>query len=134
MKSFAETLSELENSIAQGRRNDKERDSRTRVYFIQESGMGAVKIGVSRHAHERVKELRGSTPHTLRLLATVEGGCCVEATLHLLFRHAHVSGEWFRPVAELIGYIEKEGELPEATKKRELEALFDKRRKMRVIA
>ena len=131
---FPDLLREMKLVIAQARRNDKDVSANTRVYFIQENGMGAIKIGVSKHAQPRVREMQGSTPHTLALLATVEGGHGVEHALHSLFAHAHIRGEWFRPIEELIEYIKNEGELPEATAKREEEELFEKRRNTRVIA
>lgn len=131
---FTELLLDLESVIAQARRDDADADPRNRVYFIQESGIGAIKIGMSKHARKRATELQYSMPHTVVLLATVGGGCGVEHALHTLFAHAYIRNEWFRPVDELLEYINKEGELPEVTEARELKLLHDKVRNMRVIA
>ena len=129
---FAELRRELEGSFAEARMAD--RGAGTRVYFIQESGMGAIKIGISKHAQVRRRELQDSIPYDLTLLGTVEGGRAVEAVTHSLFAHAHLRGEWFRPVEELLEHIAKECEAPEVTRKRELEELFEIRRNMRIIA
>ena len=129
---FAELRRQLEESFVRARLQDRE--SGTRVYFIQESGMGAIKIGVSKHAQKRRRELQDNTPYDLSLLGTVEGGCAVEAVTHFLFARAQIRGEWFRPIEELLEYIAKECETPEVTRERELKELFDLRKNIRVIA
>jgi hypothetical protein len=131
---FPDLRRELEPAFALAHREDKYADVQTRIYFIQESGIGAIKIGVSKHAQVRTREIQDNTPHTLTLLATIEGGRGVEHTLHSLFAHAHIRGEWFHPVAELLAYIAETGESPSETARRDMEALFEKRRSMRVIA
>ena len=131
---FPELLREKEPILARARTKDREDKPGARVYFIQENGTNAIKIGVSKNAQKRAKELQINMPGEVMLLATVEGGHYVEGLLHSLFAHAHIRGEWFRPVEELIAYIAREGELPEVTKKRDLEELFAKRRAIRILA
>jgi len=61
----------------------------------------------------------------------LRGGYSVEHTLHHLFAHAHIRGEWFRPVEELIAYIAKEGEAIEVTERRERDEIFEKMRSVK---
>ena len=128
---FPDLLRELEGAIKQARRDDKDSDGRTRVYFIQESSIGAIKIGVSRHSKKRAKELQDHSLYVITLLATVEGGYSVEHALHHLFAHAYIRGEWFHPVEELIAYIAKEGEPNEVTERRERDEIFEKMRNVK---
>lgn len=125
---FDELKRKLEPALAQALRDDKDADDRTRVYFIQESSVGAIKIGVSKHPKKRAKELQDHSLYVITLLATVDGGYSVEFRLHQLFAHAYIRGEWFRPVEELLEYIEKEGEPIAVTDKRERDKIFEKMR------
>lgn len=76
------------------------------IYFVVESGSGAIKIGVTTNVKKRVISLQRDTPHTVKLLATMRGNFQVESLLHRLFAYARIRGEWFRPVPELLEYIE----------------------------
>lgn len=114
-------VSEITNTIAQARRDDRDADPDSRVYFARESSVGAIKIGKSKHARKRVSELNFGALYGVTLLATIEGGCCVESALHTFFQRFRIRGEWFHPVPELLAYIEKEGEDTETTRKREME-------------
>ena len=78
-----------------------------KVYFIQESGMGAIKIGTAKDVDARVCELATSTPHLLVVLAVMDGDRGVEYALHQRFDDARIRGEWFRPVPVLLAYIEQ---------------------------
>jgi hypothetical protein len=75
------------------------------VYFVQESGAGAIKIGTTKNVSTRVREMAVGTPHLLAVLAVIEGNRNTEQALHRRFRHARIRGEWFRPVPELLDYI-----------------------------
>ena len=75
------------------------------VYFVQESGIGAIKIGTAKGVSARVRDMAVSTPHLLSVLAVIEGNRNAEQALHHRFRHARIRGEWFRPVPELLEYI-----------------------------
>jgi hypothetical protein len=76
-----------------------------RVYFVQESGTGAIKIGVAKDVKARMASLGTGTPHVLTVLGVIDGDVVLEETLHEQFRHARIRGEWFRPVPELLEYI-----------------------------
>jgi Meiotically Up-regulated Gene 113 (MUG113) protein len=82
-------------------------DGSSVVYFIQEDGAGAIKIGTSKHLKKRMDEIARILPSEIVLLATIEGGHEVEWVIQQRFNHAHVKGEWFRPVPELLEYIAK---------------------------
>ena len=55
----------------------------------------------------RVREMTVATPHSLVVLATINGDHGIETILHKRFAHARIRrrGEWFRPVPELLAYI-----------------------------
>ena len=76
-----------------------------RVYFIQETETGAIKIGTTKELQKRLQGLRSSNPNELKLIATISGDSRVERALHHRFDRAHIRGEWFRPVPELLAYI-----------------------------
>lgn len=86
---------------------DDRPDGTMKVYFVRESGMGAIKIGVSKQLNKRMSELSRILPYKIDLLATIAGGREVEWTLHNRFDHARIQREWFRPVPELLAYIEE---------------------------
>lgn len=75
------------------------------VYFVQESGMGAIKIGTAKNVHKRVIGMAVSTPHLLVVLAITYGSYDVERKIHDRFASARIRGEWFHPVPELLEYI-----------------------------
>lgn len=80
-------------------------DGVMKVYFVQEGGTGAIKIGTSKQLSKRLAELARILPYSLELLATVDGGREVEWALHNRFDHARIQREWFRPVPALLTYI-----------------------------
>ena len=65
--------------------------------------------------------------------ASDKGGRGVEGLMHMLFAHARIRGEWFRPVPELLAYAVEIDETASCDKRDE-EALFEKRRNIRIIA
>lgn len=79
----------------------------TRVYFVQATGSGLIKIGKATRPGSRLKELQTSCPDALKLLATIEdkSGGALETFLHAQFAADHVRGEWFKPSAALMHYI-----------------------------
>lgn len=77
------------------------------IYFIQETASGGIKIGYTGQLPEsRLKSLQTSNPNELVLLHYVRGSKENEAELHAHFARDRIRGEWFRPSAELIDYIE----------------------------
>lgn len=77
----------------------------TEVYFIQESGMRAIKIGISGGMENRMSMMLSNTPHDLSLLATIRCDHRFEHWLHNKFGESHIRGEWFRPTDDLISFI-----------------------------
>jgi hypothetical protein len=77
-----------------------------RVYFIQqEGGDRLVKIGVTtRPVEVRLKELQAGQSYPLVILAHAPGGRYEEGRLHDRFGPLNVTGEWFRPEADLLAY------------------------------
>jgi hypothetical protein len=75
------------------------------VYFIQESGIGAVKIGVTKKLKSRLHMLRVNSPHEMVVLAHVPGDERLERYLHDRFCDSCIRGEWFRPTPELFACI-----------------------------
>lgn len=79
------------------------------VYFIQASDVGLVKIGYTSKDDpwSRMTTLQTASPVTLKLLGVLDGGQDLEKLLHERFKEARIKGEWFRPVPELLDFIEK---------------------------
>lgn len=77
-----------------------------RVYFIQQDGGDRlVKIGTTtRPVEVRLRELQAGQPHPLVILAHAPGGHYEEGRLHDRFGPHCVTGEWFRPHADVLGY------------------------------
>ena len=76
------------------------------IYFVQESGAGFIKIGISSRVVERVYSiLRSGPPHRLTVLAVIKGDRAMESGFHRRFSHAHILGEWFRPTPDLLNFI-----------------------------
>jgi Meiotically up-regulated gene 113 len=75
------------------------------VYFIQVGGGGAIKIGFSHNAAERVRRIQGGSLDPVRCIGVMLGGRRREYELHRTFGAHRVSGEWFRPHPSLMAYI-----------------------------
>ena len=99
------------------RRGQEEREHReamkaakraaARVYFIQQDGPERlVKIGMTtREVSVRLRELQAGHSCPLVVLTSAPGGRTQESDLHFRFAALRVSGEWFRPGADLMAYI-----------------------------
>lgn len=77
--------------------NDRRPNVPTVVYFARR--LDRIKIGFSSNIEARMKAL-GCT-----LLASTAGGRDEERQMHERFAAGRVSGEWFRPTADLLGFI-----------------------------
>lgn len=77
------------------------------IYFIQAEGVGHIKIGFTDgdDALTRLAMLQTGSPVTLRLIGTMPGTMGDEKDLHRRFAAHRVTGEWFKPVAELLDLI-----------------------------
>jgi T5orf172 domain len=74
------------------------------IYFLQRRD-GLIKIGTTRDIGKRVRALQKSHG-ILAILKTIEGGLAEERAIHRRFKRHHEFGEWFRPEAELLSFIE----------------------------
>lgn len=84
----------------------KRRDGRPKIYFIQ-SESGPVKIGfATKSAVARMSELQVGSYEELNLLKWILGTKEEESALQERFSEARIRGEWYRPVPELMSYIE----------------------------
>ena len=81
-----------------------------RVYFIRCPANGFIKIGYTAgDPSERLWRLRATIPVPIEPLAWVEGTIADERRLHERFAEAWSHGEWFRPVPDLVKFIEAVG-------------------------
>ena len=81
------------------------------VYFVQDGGPeGHVKIGytgTAAGAFGRIAQLQTGNPRPMKLLVCIPNGTAAEEkALHERFKDLRGSGEWFRPDARLLGFIE----------------------------
>ena len=86
------------------------KDSRL-VYFIRGAN-GKIKIGIAQDIVKRMRELQIGSASKLELMAISRGGIKYEKELHEQFSRAHIHGEWFEPIPELlelIGLHEEQG-------------------------
>jgi hypothetical protein len=74
------------------------------IYIVQMGSDGPVKIGFSKRPHVRIRSLSVSSPADLKVIAIIKGDTFTEAELHKRFEYAHIKGEWFKPVPELVNF------------------------------
>lgn len=92
------------------------------IYFIQQHNESlAVKIGytASDEPEGRLRSLQTGNPSELTVLGTMPGTAADERELHRRFANFRLVGEWFRPVPQLLLFINQatsKKPLPEATK------------------
>jgi hypothetical protein len=77
------------------------------VYFAQLSRDGPILIGFSYDPARRISNLARCTPSKGKIwcLGVMLGGRLQERAMHRQFAALHRGGEWFRPGADLIQYI-----------------------------
>jgi hypothetical protein len=77
------------------------------IYFIEAVGVGHIKIGFTDgdDALVRLATLQTGSPVPLRLLGTIPGTMEDETNLHRQFAAANVTGEWFKPIPDLLAMI-----------------------------
>ena len=78
------------------------------IYFIQEAGLGAIKIGYAKDISQRLSTIQVCCPSKIDLLGVIEGNHSEEEELHFLFKKDRIRGEWFnigilKAVQEIIG-------------------------------
>jgi len=74
------------------------------IYFIEIEGF--VKIGTSRDAIRRLRQISGSSPFEPKLLGVMSGHEGDELELHKKFARDHAKNEWFRLSGEIREFIE----------------------------
>jgi hypothetical protein len=72
------------------------------IYFVQAGD--AVKVGHAADVEARLRLLRVDNPVEVRLLAKIRGTVAGEGAIHKKFAHAHIRGEWFKAVPELLEF------------------------------
>lgn len=78
------------------------------VYFLQETGEMAIKIGFTSGRKHRVSSIQAGTPRKIVVLAWLPGSREDEAELHRRFSHLNTyQGEWFQPADDLVAFIEE---------------------------
>lgn len=104
---FDDRRQEFERLIGVAQARERQGVPNCRVYFIQESSSGAIKIGYTKSLgiRSRLDMIASCNPYDVKLIGSMFGGPLTEENVHYLFSHAHIKGEWFRPVPELIEYI-----------------------------
>jgi hypothetical protein len=79
-----------------------------RVYFIRQVGaIGPIKIGCSKLPEGRLHSLMAWSPVDLEIVAIIPGDYDLEWNIHDCFALAHIRGEWFRPMPDLVTAVEK---------------------------
>jgi hypothetical protein len=77
----------------------------TTLYFVADHE-GHIKIGMASDLTARIAVLQNAHARPLTLLATMVGAAHAERQLHRRFATDRVRGEWFRPSAALLLFIE----------------------------
>lgn len=85
-----------------------------RVYFIQGVTGGCIKIGFTMYdPARRMADLQTGSPVKLQIIHVVVAPRTSEKWAHVRFAGSHSHGEWFRPTADLLTFIESGGALPD---------------------
>lgn len=81
------------------------------VYFVQGEQLRLIKIGIARDLNNRLKGLQTGSPDKLTLLGVImpktRTPLQLEDQLHARFADDRSHGEWFRPSAALLAYIDR---------------------------
>jgi hypothetical protein len=104
---YVVTLRALLKADAERSMTETGADGSCVVYFVQEGGGGAIKIGVTKNLKSRLATLRVNAPREMNVLAHVPGDERLETYLHDRFRGSHIRGEWYRSTPELFACIEE---------------------------
>lgn len=88
----------------------KRRAGESRLYFVRSGLTGPVKVGVAGDVVRRLVALQTGNPAPLYLLTCRAfpnpDAYRAEASVHELFARFRLSGEWFEPAPQLLGFIE----------------------------
>lgn len=78
------------------------------IYFIQQGGMGAIKIGYTEDENTletRLSSLQSASPIELVLIGVIAAERRNERLIHSQFADFRIRGEWFVPVSPLLSFI-----------------------------
>lgn len=75
------------------------------IYFMQESSIGAIKIGFASNVSTRKCNIQGANPSKVTVLGAIPGGPDEETRIHEQFAHLRIRGEWFKPGEDLLEFI-----------------------------
>ncbi len=87
-------------------KTEPEPPKRDCVYFVQARHLGLIKIGFSGNPQKRLNSLKTGSPDELNILKVIKGSPRLEAELHRRFASDRVRGEWFKPSAALLSFIQ----------------------------
>jgi len=81
------------------------------VYFAQDSRSGEVHIGLAayRKLDKHIEQLQVGNPSELKLLGIIQArnAAALVRELRATFSDARVRGTWFRPIPDLMDYIQQ---------------------------
>lgn len=100
------TTGKLDNRrVAKRKAKKSKKQEDKKVYFLQASPDGLIKIGYTSNLDSRISSIRSDSPSEIRLLASVDGTRELEAELHEEFASYNQHGEWFKPSREILQYV-----------------------------
>ncbi len=76
------------------------------VYLIVDEIQKVCKIGYAEAPKKRIKQLQTANVNPLILKVTIYGDMNLESTIHNLFKHLRIRGEWFKYEPEILRYFE----------------------------
>ena len=82
------------------------------IYFVQAGEEGPIKIGVAENVERRIAGLQVAHFVDLKLRLMLEGDDRHESYLHAKFEPYRMRGEWFKPVVQLLAFIESPEPFP----------------------
>jgi hypothetical protein len=81
-------------------------DNVSMIYFIRDTGTGAIKIGYSKNPGKRLTGLQTATASKLEMIGTMQGGLEHEAEFQDRFEKYHLQGEWYKgDIFELLSNV-----------------------------
>jgi hypothetical protein len=89
-------VASVENGSIEWRLIDRENLQLSVVYILQCQETGKVKIGITQHFNQRLKDIQATSPTKLKLVVrfpTIGQG--LESFLHNHFKEHRLHGEWF---------------------------------------
>lgn len=105
-RAWQRTINEkIEAAGATGARATHMRMREPYVYVIQALTTGDIKVGIARDVPLRFRELQCANSQDLGMLLVLEGGKLKEQAIYQRFLPHLIRNEWFRPHADVLGWI-----------------------------